>query len=477
MKPRLTRIVSIDRMRAIEARCFEQLPVAAVMESAGRAVAERVLARLRAKRQTRVLVACGKGNNGADGLVAARWLAQAGADVSVFMTETTGLSELCAANLKLLDRFAVARPKNLALAAASADVVIDALLGIGAREPLKGAYARAVKTLAEHARFIVAVDIPTPGLDVAETITFHATKAEMTQLPLRARCGEIVVADVGIPDALFAEDDGYVIDARFVDRHLPLERAGAGKTNAHKGTFGHVGLIGGGAGKTGAITLAAIAALRAGAGLATILGNAEKRPPEVMTAPITAAKKCTALCVGPGLADALPLDEIKAFAGPVVLDADALNQLSAMHRWNIGKGPRILTPHPLEFARLSGHTVDAVQADRLGTARTAAKESGAIIVLKGANTVVAAPDGRYAVSSVGGRELAKGGSGDVLAGIIAGIAAQRAVTDPFLAACAGVYLHATAASHAATAKASVLASEIAAHLPDAMRAVELRVGA
>ncbi|MCC6811101.1 MAG: NAD(P)H-hydrate dehydratase [Deltaproteobacteria bacterium] len=504
LSARLTRIVSADRMRAIEAECFaHSLPAATIMESAGMAVAERVLARLRANRQHRVTVVCGKGNNGADGMVAARHLAQAGADVVLCCIDPGAASEANAVQRRYLEKFSVRilDEGDLDLAIAAADVVVDALLGIGAKQPLKTAYARAVKAMNAHARWIVAVDVPSgvsgePGLSVeaSETVTAHAMKSEMLQLPQRAACGEIVVADIGIPDALFVNEDGYAIDARFVHEKLPLERGRAGATNVHKGTFGHVAMIGGSKGKSGAIALAAIAALRAGAGLCTVLDgkSGAKRPPapEIMTAPLALDPRYTALCIGPGLAGALsPAALVRMLAAcfmPVVLDADALNAIATLGGeglTKLGPGPRILTPHPLELARLAGVETEAIQSDRLGHASRIAKESGAIVVLKGANTVIADPSGGFAVNTNGGRELAKGGSGDVLAGIIAGLIAQkplRARDDgAFVAAAAAVHLHALAAEIAGEqkARASVLASDICERLPDAMRLAELRARA
>jgi NAD(P)H-hydrate epimerase len=472
----LARIISADRMRQIEAECFaESLPAETVMESAGRAVFDWVFSRLRATRGARVLVVCGKGNNGADGMVAARLLSQAGASVALYLIEAPSDDR----QLTLLDRFNIERVNDLALACARADVVIDAMLGIGARQPLKPVYAKAVRTLNAHARFILAVDVPS-GVCATEgecvqanaTLTFHAYKQDMLQLPQREACGDMSVADIGIPDAYFNALDGHAIDARFVHAELPLERKPAGRTNAHKGTFGHVALMGGAAGKTGAMTLAALGALRAGAGLATVVGGIKgKLPPEIMTS-AEPDGKYSAWCVGPG--GSVPLEKLRFIREPMVIDADALNALAQIDwRTSLGPGPRVLTPHPLELSRLLGRSVEAIQSARLGAALEAATGSGAIVVLKGANTIIAEPNGHYGVSMSGGRELAKGGSGDVLAGIIAGLLAARGAS-PFVAAAAGVYLHGLAGTIAGSAKAraSVLASDLCASVADAMRSVE-----
>ncbi len=225
-------------------------------------------------------------------------------------------------------------------------------------------------------------------------------------------------------------------------------------------------------GGAGALTLACLGAFYTGAGLVTAIGRASL-PAEVMrAADITHVRKASVWCIGPGLGHVDGLQQVVAEGDvPVVLDADAL--ISA----NIpGKAPRIVTPHPLEFTRMFGGTVEEVQADRIGHARRAAARCGAVVVLKGSGTVVAHPGGPWAVNTSGGRELSKGGTGDVLAGVIAGFMAQRAfamrgLDGAFDAACLGVFVHGKAGERVAEKRgaASVLASQIAAEIPKVMR--------
>ncbi len=481
---RSLRIVSAERMRAIEARCFDAgLPPIALMESAGRAVAAHALGR----EPERVTVVCGKGNNGADGMVAARTLHAQGVRVRVCFAHPPS-GELGLLQRRLLDRSGVETGNELDVA--GADLVIDALLGIGGRQPLDAETARWVELLNARARFVLALDVPSGvcagfregqlAVRAHETVTFHAHKTELAMLPARAYAGELIIADIGIPEALFEAHDGVVIDAAYVRRHLVVGSKG-GRADVHKGTFGHVAVFGGAAGMEGAQILAALAAARSGAGLVTAIGaggSARKAPPEIMRAETAAdLRRYTAACLGPGLGrahDEALLDLLARFERPAAIDADALNALADLPDWpsRLGPGPRVLTPHPLEFARLFQSEVTAVQNDRIGAAQRAAKESGAIVVLKGPNTVVAAPDGRFGISASGGRELAKGGSGDVLAGMIAAFLAARAYAgDAFSAAALGVYLHGAAGAHAAGkagARASVLASDIIAAIPAAL---------
>jgi NAD(P)H-hydrate epimerase len=458
-------------MRAIEERCFAAgLPAIALMESAGRAIAAHVLD------GGRIAVVCGKGNNGADGMVAARVLAQQGADVRVILAQKPK-SELAVTQEKLLQLAGVKRGDERDID--WADVVVDALLGIGARQPLDGEVAMWVERINRRARKIVALDLPSGicrgfredqvAVKAHETVSFHAHKIELAMSPARAHAGVLTIADIGIPDALFYADDGYVFDATWAKKHLAV----AG-TEVHKGTFGHVAIVGGGKGMEGAGELAALAALRTGAGLATAIGSKKARP-EIMHAPMTTdVSRFSAACVGPGLGkNPDVLGFLARLNSPAVIDADALNVLAQQTDWpkKLGPGIRVLTPHPLEFARLFKSEIGKVQEDRIGAALRAAKSCGATVVLKGANTVVASPDGHFGVCASGGRELSKGGSGDVLAGMITALLAARVYKgDPFVTAALGTYLHGAAGAHAAAArhKASVLASEIAENIATAL---------
>lgn len=496
-----TRVVSAERMRALEAALFARgLPALAAMETAGRAVAERVLGHLRAKRQSRVCVIAGRGNNGADGVVAARVLHHFGAQVSVCLAHDTP-GPLLETQLRLLPQ-AVPRlkTKDLVGALAGADVVIDALYGIGARRPLLARDKRVVALINEHARFTVAVDVPS-GLveggtdeDVVradETVSFGALKAALTQLPGRDCAGELVTADIGLSDEFYSIEDGVWLDARWAKhtwRSWHGRPTAAGRSGAHKGDFGHLLCIGGSTGMGGALTLATMAALRSGVGLCSALplDAKAKLSPEVMRwEQGLSAHRESALCIGPGLGTSARAQELvrtllatrtRAAKLPTVIDADALNLLASDPPLlaTLAGSRAILTPHPLEFTRLFGGDVAALQRDRVTRAREAARRAGVVIVLKGAGTVVAAPDGRWAVCSTGGRELAKGGSGDVLSGLTGAFIAARAVGKrphgAFEAACLAAYLHGRAGALCArsNAAASVLPTEVANALRQAL---------
>ena len=456
------------RMREIEARAFRELRIdpMVLMETAGRAVAEVVLQ----SQPRRVHVMCGKGNNGGDGLVCARALAERGVTVSVSLVGAPLSAQSLVQRHWYLESGGVLRD-DVALACAEADLVVDALLGTGTRLPLHGEFLAAVAIINAHARDVVAVDVPSgiggePMVKAERCVTFHARKRELSS----AR-GTIVVAPIGIPLSYFTGEDGTWIDEAFARAHYSAKSE---QPNVHKGTFGHAAMVGGGAGKGGALSLSVLGAFRVGAGLVTAVAldpvSVRELPPEVMSAE-EIPDGATALGIGPGLGKDRTArqhyDSAIALHKPTVIDADALAFFAEAGASCVAA--TVLTPHPLEFSRLFGGTVEEVQRARIDRATQAAAQSGAVVVLKGERTIVAAPSGEWAVNSSGDRALAKGGTGDVLCGAIAGLLAQR--YSPFVAACLGVYFHGKAgtAAGAATSPESVLASEVAAALPLAMR--------
>lgn len=523
---------------------------ARMMELAGSRVAEAVLERYEvAGRQVLVLV--GPGNNGGDGLVAGRYLVEAGASVAFYLfkprdaatdenmanVEAMGLEVLAA---EYDQRFRVLRHRLRVT-----DIVIDALLGTGVSRPIDGPLAALMEQVtagmaesrsrptaepglvsvaevppaddetspraARTRPVVVAVDCPS-GLncDTGEldpltmtadhTVTFAGPKRGHFRFPGAAACGELIVADIGIDSGLPAVTAAPVELAtpRLAHRLLP-ERP----MDGHKGTFGTALIAAGSIRYWGAPALAARGALRSGVGLVTLAVPQRLRPalagqfPEAIYPAVTdtdvlgvstanlllaSLENYQAMLVGPGLGDAgsfltALLDGLRApetgRCPPLVVDADGLNLLAAMPEWS-GKLPpnTVLTPHPGEMARLVGRSLNAIRdEDRVELARERAAEWGHVVALKGAYTMIAAPDGRVTLLPFANPVLAVGGSGDVLAGIIVGLLAQG--MEPYPAAVLGGYLHGAAGQMASDfwGRAGLLASELADWVSHARRAL------
>ncbi len=414
-------------------------PVAQLMENAGRAVARAVRARFA---PCRTLVLCGPGNNGGDGVAAARHLQAAGWPVAV--------AELGASRWPWDGVRAPFSPE----AAARAGLVIDAVFGAGLSRDVTGEVADSLRA----ARRVVAVDVPS-GVDGADgqvrgfaaqavlTVTFFRRKPGHLLLPGRALCGELALADIGLPEAVLER-----VPARAFHNSPGLWRVPVPATDGHKYGRGHVTVLGAAA-MTGAARLAAMAARRGGAGLVTIAaGRAAElyrmaEPGGIVSDAALAtllkdARRQVWVC-GPGLGHdeaAAALPALLAAGRQVVVDADALTLCAgAPERL---RGAAVLTPHASEFARVFG----AAGSDRAAAARKAAALTDAVVVLKGADTVVASPDGRVAINDSAPPWLATAGSGDVLAGLIGGLLAQG--MPAWDAATAGVWLHGRAGAHA-----------------------------
>jgi len=526
-------ILTSAEMSAADRRTAEQfgVPLAELMENAGRAVAEFCLQRYPAAE--RVLVLCGKGNNGGDGFVAARVLAEAGVDVAVLLLgredEVKGEAAAALARLRaeaasvaitcILDEAALAAARN---AIDSADLLIDAVVGTGFKPPLRGLATDLQGIVARLKTPVVAVDLPA-GWDADSTartaqgafrtdavVTFIRPKlAHVFGNLTGATFGPIAIAEIGSPAEAIVSESG-------------LTWAGASKSiaeqprdvNSNKGMYGHVLVIGGSYGTAGAPAMASLAALRAGAGLVTaavpksILELVAGVAPELMLAAlqegtgnreqgtegrcdaegtvsleaITAlrelinAKRISVVALGPGISTRGEAPEFvrSIFADctlPMVIDADALNAFAGMANLLDGSGRTVvLTPHPGEMARLTGLTIAEVETDRIGLARSFATQHKLTLVLKGWRTLIAHPDGRIAVNTSGNPAMAKGGSGDILTGIIAALLAQFP-HDAARAVEAAVYLHGLAADFAAHVmdEHTVLATDTLAHLSDAFR--------
>lgn len=458
----MNEIITTEQMRAIDAAsAISGIATRTLMENAGRAVADAVEARF-TPRQTSVL--CGPGNNGGDGWVAARLLMERGWPIVV--------QTLKPAVQLWGDAFDAAAAFKGEVHLSSemsppAELYIDALFGAGLSRPLEGEAARIVESLSGQSARMVAIDVPSgvegdsgralgPHLSAALTVTFVRKKPAHLLYPGKAACGEIVLADIGAPEDIVAaqhvtlwENAPLLWSARF-----PWP-----SPQAHKHARGHVMVASGGLARTGAARLAARAALRAGAGLVTVLS-----PQDALTenaAHLTAimlreagdaealayaAQDASCLVIGPAFGTSpAHREKLKAVLAPrnrapIVLDADALTLLGPLKSGALH--PRdVLTPHIGEFKRVFPDLADA--PSKIEAARAASARCGAIVLLKGPDTVIAAPDGRAIINSNGTPFLATAGAGDVLAGIIAALIAQG--MDSFDAASAGAWLHAASA--------------------------------
>jgi hydroxyethylthiazole kinase-like uncharacterized protein yjeF len=511
------RLPNSEQMREIERRAAEEagLPTLLLMEHAGRAVAQVTWRLLRERGGHRVAVVCGKGNNGGDGLCAARHLANAGLRVRVYLLSrdqdlqgdaATNLRALRAAGVEV-DNVVGAVDTAVRAIAHGADVLVDAIFGTGFRGSAMGLSARAIEAVNESRLPVVAVDVPS-GLDADTgrvegpcvraqvTVTMGLPKVGLLVYPGAAYSGEIVVADLGIPRKLVMDLPlpTEVATAAQVARRLPPRAA-----ETHKGTYGRVLVVAGSARFSGAPKLAALGALRSGAGLVRLAVPAGIFPAVAAAAlefmPVALPERDGALdtsalevvmeyaqdadvvALGPGLSTTEGVAHVVAGVvrgcdRPMVLDADALNVLRGRHALlREAAAPVVLTPHPGELGRLLGIPTADVQRSRLEVARSAARLTGAVTLLKGARTLVAAPDGRLVVNPTGNPGMASGGMGDVLTGVVAALMAQGLV--PFEAAWVGAYLHGLAADLLAEAVGDrgLLAHDVADRLPEAMHRV------
>ena len=456
-------------MSAWDAWAIEEqgVPSLELMERAGVGLAELVAEVAGSRRLVDVL--CGKGNNGGDGYVAARHLREWGYDVAVVAMPGEPTPDAAA----MRGRAQVPERDDLR----EGSVVVDALLGTGfegvPRDPVAAAIA------ATEGHLVVAADVPsgvnastgeTDGAAVraVATAAFHAAKPGLWIPPGKAHAGEVRVVDIGIPAGAPGEPGARLLDDGVL---AAIPRRDAGST---KFSSGHVVVVGGSRGLTGAPCLAAEGAMRAGAGYVTIAGPTEpvQRPVEAMWTPDHDAVlgRADAVVLGPGLGkgdDARALvDEVARADVAMVVDADGLNALAG--RLSPRGAPTVLTPHGGELARLLVVDSDAVRAHRLALARDAAERAQAVVVLKGDDSIVVEPAGRVAISPGGAPGLATAGTGDVLAGVIGALLAKG--MEPFAAACAGVHAHVLAGRIAARPHGpdGVIATDVAAALPQAL---------
>jgi hydroxyethylthiazole kinase-like uncharacterized protein yjeF len=547
MEASVKKIVTVEQMRAIEQEAdasgltFDQM-----MENAGRAIAQEVLARFTDMTKLRVAILVGPGNNGGDGLVAGHYLLQAGAQVGAYLFGARGEEDENLARLRskgglIAEADQDQRWRVLTNLVNSADILVDALLGTGTSLPLRGEIQKGLRRVGASLRklearpYVVAVDCPS-GMDCDSgdaadetlaadlTVTLAAAKIGLLRFPGAEFVGELVIADIGIPPD---QEPLSAVQLEIPTPEVLREWLPPRPRSSHKGTFGRVIVNAGSVNYPGAAVLAGRAAYRVGAGLVTMAVPASIQVLIVGTLPeatwlllphemgvvaedargIIAEEfeNTEALLVGPGFAreettkaylEALfgggmpgrrhPIGfvtgetpEEKGDSEPLpacIIDADGLNLLSELEEWAM-RLPKwsILTPHPGEMARLTGEEVGEIQADRVGAATRFAAQWGQVVVLKGAFTVVASPEGRTAMIPFATAALARAGTGDVLAGAIAGLRAQG--VNPFEAAVLGAYLHGRAgeiAAEYAGTSAGVLAGDVDAALAEAI--AEIRPG-
>ena len=517
------KVVTAQQMQQIDQECSRiGLATDALMENAGRAVAEGTGRILGDIAQHHILIMVGTGNNGGDGLVAARYLHDGGAQVGIYLMGQRPSGDV---NLKQVQERGItiveaARDENrdeLVRLLSPATAVVDAIFGTGKRRPLEEAVAGVLNIVSEAKEErpglrIVALDLPS-GLNADsgaadpaclyadDTITLAFPKLGLFNPPGAERAGRVTIADIGIPAHLAEDVDVEVITDEWVRTALPRR-----PLLANKGSFGRVLVVAGSMNYVGAASLACSGAMRAGSGLVTLATAASLVPvvasrlTEVTYLPLPEAGKgyiapraarviqeemnnYDALLVGCGLGQGQSAGKLvktlllsAKLPLPLVLDADALNILAKIPEWWYQmENNAVLTPHPGEMGRLAGTSVDVVQKDRLGAAEKAAQKWHKTIVLKGAYTIVVAPGGKPRINPVANPGLASAGTGDVLAGVIAGLVAQG-LTLSKAAAC-GVYIHGEAGEmvRAQLGDAGMVASDLLPALPLVIK--QLKTGA
>ncbi len=510
------RILNAAQMREADRFTVEEVGLQSLvlMENAGRQVVAAIEAAYESELDGRVGILCGRGNNGGDGFVVARTLIQRGVDATVFVIGSVAdVRGDARTNLDILGRLGITvvevgdeQTWELHFSEISqCTLLVDAIFGTGLKSALGGMMETVVADINASGIPIVSVDLPsgmsadTPHLvgdciDASMTVTLSAPKLPLVLPPGEAHAGDVVIADIGIPPDVLEGLDGPQIDLLTPEQVRSLVEPRA--PESHKGDFGHVTIIAGSRGKTGAAHLAAAGALRSGAGLVTVATPASCLPilasmrPEIMTEPLAEARSGTVVAAaidavlelqhdviacGPGLGRGPAVAEfVRALLDrstvPLVLDADALTVLADDPSALVGREERsvIITPHPGEMARLVGASVDEVQTNRIQVAADFAATRRLYVVLKGHRTILATPEGHVFVNPTGNAGMATGGTGDVLTGMIAAWLAQ--LLDAEAACRLAVFLHGAGGDLAEDAHSQVAmtATDLVARLGDAL---------
>ena len=510
------RVLNTQQMREADRRTINDIgiPSIVLMENAGRQAVAAMEAAFETLHSSRVGVLCGRGNNGGDGFVIARTLVQRGVETSVFLLGS--VSEIrgdARTNLEVLGRIGLtvveittAQDWELHFSEVSeCDILVDAIVGTGFHGRLNGMLETVVADVNELGVPVIAIDLPTglsadshevdgDAIEASMTVTLAAPKIPLVFPPADSHCGDLVIADIGIPLPLIDEVEGPYLE--LLTRERMRELIPARTAESHKGDFGHVLIVAGSFGKTGAAHLAALGALRCGAGLVTIATPRSCVPvlasmaAEYMTEPLDETPagtidysaidrvlelKADVIAVGPGLGQepstAAFVQALVERAGvSLVIDADALNAFAEEPERLTGRDgvEMIITPHPGEMARLVGSTIEAVQRDRLAAARGLASGHRLHVVLKGHRTIIAAPEDRAFLNFTGNAGMASGGTGDVLTGMVAAWFAQ--LLDAEAACKIAVYVHGLAGDLAEgdEGEVSLVATDLVSRIGDAI---------
>jgi NAD(P)H-hydrate epimerase len=506
------KVVTAEQMRRIDRIAIEDrgVPGTRLMEQAGQALAEKIGELVE---PCRVAVVAGKGNNAGDGFVVARHLVQQNYGVTVLLladpAEFRGDAKtMHEAIPESVTQVRIEDEAQLSAALKDFDLIVDAVLGTGVQGPVRGFFGEAIEAINASARPVVSVDIPSglpadggpiegPVTRASHTVTMGLPKLGMLIQPGVEYTGTVTVASLDFPEDLLNDPHLRInlLTEKMIKAFLPPR-----PPDGHKGTFGSVLVVGGSPGMTGAPVMASRAAMRSGAGL-VFCASAEDLQPQIvarlleeltialpstdgvnldlesMPALRLRATQVRAMALGPGIGQSdgtvkfvrKAVEEIQL---PMVIDADALNALGGHLDVLTGReAPTILTPHPGEMSRLTGLSVSEIQANRIGVAQKLAAAFPIIVVLKGAQTIIADVDGSAYINPTGNTGLAKGGSGDVLTGLIGGLLAQTRQGLP--SALCGVFLHGLAADLAADTipPRAMIASDVIEHLPKAFREI------
>ncbi len=511
------KVLTSSQMKEIDRKTIEEIgiPGPVLMENAGLQIVKAMQTRLSALDQEKIIVVAGKGNNGGDGLVVARHLFNLGCAPEVLLLSSKeDVRGDAALNLHVAERIGI-KIKEIRSARewrggrtrlSKATVIIDAIFGTGLVQAAEGLYAAAINDINAAKAFKVSIDIPSglssdtfrligPCVKADLTVALAAPKVAHVFPPAEECVGELVIADISIPRSLFADER---LKLELIEKETLRPYFRKRKRDSHKGSYGHLLIISGSLGKTGAAAMAGKSALKMGAGLVTVGTPASCLPivarsmPELMTEPLAETPEKTiseealprvldllkdkdALMIGPGISThpstvQFLLKLIPRIKIPVVIDADGLNNLSAKpDLLRFLSGPAILTPHPGEFARLLRVSIEEVLDQRLELAPAFSKKHGVFLVLKGYRTLIATPDGHVFINPTGNPGMATAGSGDVLSGMIASeIIQEKDLPGAILAA---VYVHGLAGDLAAAqlGEKFITAGNIINALPRALK--------
>jgi NAD(P)H-hydrate epimerase len=511
------KVVTAEQMKDIDRKTIEKfgIPENVLMERAGAAVASRVR-ELYEKRKTIVLA--GGGNNGGDGIVVARELYNSGWHVRVLLLIKEGkLSPDCLSQFRIAKQMGV--PVEFRTEITEKDlhsaIVVDAVLGTGLNKNVEGKMAKAINFLTSSGMPVLSIDIPSGissdtgqvmgvAVRAEHTVTFGLPKRGHFLYPGAEYTGRLFVEHIGFPEELLTSHELNVdmLEKKTISSFVPSR-----PTYSHKGTYGHVFVIAGSRGKTGAALMVAKSCMRTGSGLVTVgvpeslMDVFQSRVTEEMTLPLPdrgggslsskaiepilqfLSRKADILCIGPGIGVSDETEKVieavvKSSLAPIVIDADGINSITNTGVFKNVQTPLILTPHPGEMSRLlskspkgkdPSSSLAAIEQDRINTALSFARDEGVYLVLKGVPTIVAAPQGKAFMNSTGNAGMATGGAGDVLTGIIASFLGQG--LNPLNASTLGVYIHGLAGDIAAAEKGkhSLVASDIIESLPLAFR--------